>query len=70
MTEDKPEENPAPGRNAARRETSIERAPAKQTAQGDLEQVFEALRYLRGLPRDVRKKAIELLESVEDSMEA
>lgn len=70
MTEDKPEENPAPRRNAARRETSIERAPAKQTAQDDLEQVFEALRYLRGLPRDVRKKAIELLESVEDSMEA
>lgn len=37
-----------------------------QPSQTDtLEAVIEALRYLRALPRDVRQKALELLEALE-----
>ncbi len=36
-----------------------------QSQADSLEAVFEALRYLRALPRDVRQKALELLEALE-----
>lgn len=46
-----------------------EAPPARSNGDDSLETVIEVLRYLRSLPRDVRNKALELLDTIENSTE-